>query len=90
MTLEVLTPEEYFGNVLADLAVRRAKIEGHVKRREIQVIDAVVPLAEMFGYATALRNMTQGRAVFTMQFSKYEKVTEQVAKKLLEKMGLAA
>ena len=90
MTLEVLTPEEYFGNVLADLAVRRAKIEGHVKRREIQVIDAVVPLAEMFGYATALRNMTQGRAVFTMQFSKYEKVTEQVAKKLMEKMGLAA
>jgi len=90
MELEVITPEDYFGTVLSDLAGRRAKILGHTKKRDLQVISAHVPLAEMFGYATALRNMTQGRGIFTMQFSKYEIVSEEVAKKLLEKMGLAA
>ncbi len=90
MSLEVVTPEEYFGTILGDLGVRRAKIEGHEKRHGAQVIDSIVPLAEMFGYATALRNMSQGRAYFTMQFSNYIKVSEDVAKKLLEKMGLAA
>lgn len=90
MALEVITPEEYFGTVLSDLATRRARIEGHEKRVDSQAIKAVVPLAEMFGYATALRNMSQGRAVFTMQFHKYENVDKDIAKKLLEKMGLAA
>ncbi len=90
MALEVVTPEEYFGTILSDLATRRAKIEGHEKRIDSQAIKAIVPLAEMFGYATALRNMSQGRAVFTMQFYKYENVNEDIAKKLLEKMGLAA
>ena len=90
MALEVITPEDYFGSVLSDLGIRRAKIEGHKKRMTDQVINAIVPLAEMFGYATALRNMTQGRAVFTMQFLRHETVSEDVAKKLLEKMGLAA
>jgi len=90
MSLEVVTPEEYLGTILGDLGVRRAKIEGHEKRHESQVITATVPLAEMFGYATALRNMSQGRAFFTMQFSNYVKVKAEVAKKLLEKMGLAA
>jgi elongation factor G len=90
MNLEVVTPEVYLGSVLQDLATRRAKIEGHTQRKSDQVIDARVPMAEMFGYATALRNTSQGRAIFTMQFDRYEKVTGEVAKKLLEKMGLAA
>ena len=90
MDLEVITPEEHFGSVLGDLSAKRAKIVGHTKRLNTQVIKAIVPLAEMFGYATGLRNATQGRAVFTMQFARYERVTEDIAKKLLEKMGIAA
>ncbi len=89
MKLEVVTPDEYFGTILSDLSARRAKIEGHGKRHENTVIDAHVPLAEMFGYATALRNMSQGRALFTMQFSHYEVVTSEIFHKLLEKMGIA-
>ena len=88
MDLEVITPEEYFGSILSDLAVRRARIANHHKRKDAQVINAQAPLAEMFGYATALRNMSQGRAVFTMQFFNYQKVTEEVGRKLLQKMGL--
>ena len=90
MQLEVITPEEYFGSILSDLAGRRAAIEGHGKRGENQTISALVPLAEMFGYATSLRNMSQGRAIFTMQFSEYKVVSHEIAKKLLEGMGLAA
>lgn len=90
MHLEVITPNEYFGAVLSDLAGRRAKIEGHGKRNTNQVITAKVPLAEMFGYATILRNLSQGRAIFTMQFSRYKVVSHEVEKKLLEGMGLAA
>jgi len=90
MELEVITPEEYFGSILSDLAGRRASIEGHGKRGENQTISALVPLAEMFGYATSLRNMSQGRALFTMQFSEYKVVKPDVSKKLLEGMGLLA
>ena len=90
MDLEVLTPEEYFGAILTDLAARRAKVEGHEKKKDTQLIKATVPLSEMFGYATGLRNTSQGRAVFSMQFQKYTRVSEDIAKKLLEKMGLAA
>jgi len=89
MDLEVITPEEYFGSILSDLAVRRAKINNHQRRKDAQIISAQVPLAEMFGYATALRNTSQGRAVFTLQFLNYQKVTEEVGRKLLQKMGLA-
>ncbi|MDZ7371346.1 MAG: elongation factor G [candidate division KSB1 bacterium] len=88
MQLEVITPEDYTGAILSDLAGRRAKIENYSSRGGRQVISAKVPLAEMFGYATALRNMSQGRAIFTMQFSNYEVIAADVAKKLLEKMGL--
>ncbi|MBN1466858.1 elongation factor G [candidate division KSB1 bacterium] len=90
MQLEVITPEEYFGAILSDLAGRRASIEGHGKRGANQTISARVPLAEMFGYATSLRNMSQGRAIFTMQFSEYKVVSPEVSKKLLEGMGLLA
>ncbi|MBN1561250.1 elongation factor G [candidate division KSB1 bacterium] len=88
MQLEVITPEEYFGAILSDLAGRRASIEGHGKRGENQTISASVPLAEMFGYATSLRNMSQGRAIFSLQFSEYKVVSSEVSKKLLEGMGL--
>ena len=90
MKLEVTTPDDYLGPILSDLAGRRAKIENHGKRGNRQTISAHVPLAEMFGYATALRNMSQGRATFSMQFSHYEVIAKEVARKLLEKMGLAA
>jgi len=90
MDLEVVTPEDYFGTVLGDLVSRRARIVGHSMRKDLQEIKAEVPLAEMFGYATALRNMTQGRGIFTLQFLRYEKVNEEIARKLKEKMGLAA
>jgi elongation factor G len=88
MELEVITPEEYFGSILSDLAGRRATIRGHGKRGENQTIAAKVPLSNMFGYATALRNMSQGRAIFTMQFSTYTVVSKEVSKQLLEGMGL--
>jgi elongation factor G len=70
--------------------MRRAKIQDHTRKKSSQNIRATVPLAETFGYATALRNMSQGRALFTLQFLNYQNVTEEVGKKLLLKMGLAA
>ncbi len=88
MELEVITPEDYFGSILSDLASRRATISGHGKRGENQTITAKVPLSTMFGYATALRNMSQGRATFMLQFSTYTVVSKEVSKQLLEKMGL--
>jgi elongation factor G len=90
MDLEVITPDDYLGGILGDLAVRRAKIVDHTHKKDSQIVRAIVPLAEMFGYATALRNLSQGRAIFTMQFLNYQNVTEEVGKKLLQKMGLAA
>ncbi len=90
MKLEIITPEEYFGTILSDLSTKRAKISRHQQRGDVQVIDATVPLSEMTGYATDLRNMSQGRAVFTMQFYQYETVTPEEKKRLMKKMGLAA
>ncbi len=90
MKLEIITPEAYFGPILSDLSTRRAKIGHHQQRGDAQIIEATVPLSEMFGYATGLRNMSQGRAVFTMQFYQYETVTPEEKKRLMEKMGLAA
>jgi len=90
MDLEVITPDEYLGAILSDLATRRAKIQEHTHKKDSQIIRAIVPMAEMFGYATALRNLSQGRAQFTLQFFKYQNVSEEVGKKLLQKMGLAA
>jgi elongation factor G len=80
MKVEVITPEESTGEVLGDLSSRRAEIEGMEPRTPgLQVITAMVPLAEMFGYATDLRSMSQGRAVFTMEYDHYAQVTEQTA-----------
>src|SRR6266487_1936465 len=74
MSLEVVTPEEFMGDVISDINRRRGRIVGQEPRGNTQVIAAVVPLAEMFGYATDIRSRSQGRATFTMQFSHYEPV----------------
>jgi elongation factor G len=85
MDVEVVTPEEYLGDVMGDLNSRRGKIEGFSARKDAQVIKATVPLAEMFGYATILRSMTQGRAIFTMQFLRYSEVPKSIADEIAEK-----
>ncbi len=82
MFVEVVVPDLYMGDVLADLTARRGRITGMTKRREAQAIDAIVPLAEMFGYATRLRSLSQGRAVYTMQFHHYEPVPPAVLERL--------
>lgn len=85
MSVEVITPEEYLGDVMGDLNSRRGKIEGFTARKDAQVIKAIVPLAEMFGYATILRSMTQGRAIYSMQFSHYHEVPKSIAEEIAEK-----
>jgi len=79
MAVEVVTPEEYLGDVMGDLNSRRGRVEGLEPRGNTQAIRARVPLATMFGYATDLRSMTQGRATFTMQFDRYEEAPQSVA-----------
>jgi len=82
MDVEVVCPESYMGNVVGDLNQRRGKIHGMVPRNKLQVVSATVPLAEMFGYATAMRNLTQGRGVYTMQFAKYAPLPKDVSDKM--------
>ncbi|OPJ54898.1 elongation factor G [Alkalithermobacter paradoxus] len=82
--VEVVTPEDYMGDVMGDLNSRRGRIEGMEARMGAQVIRAFVPLSEMFGYATTLRSMSQGRATYTMIFDHYEQVPAGVAKKITE------
>ena len=86
MDVEVVTPEEYMGDVMGDLSSRRGKIEGLSARKDAQVIRAKVPLSEMFGYATTLRSMTQGRAIYTMQFAFYEIVPQSITDQIIEKV----
>ncbi len=86
MSLEVVTPEEYVGDVMNNLNGRRGKIQGITPRVEVQVIGAEVPLAEMFGYATDLRSMTQGRALFTMEFDHYRRIPEDLQKEIIRKV----
>ncbi|NJD64874.1 MAG: elongation factor G [Chloroflexi bacterium] len=86
MTVEVVTPADYMGDVIGDLSSRRGKIGGMMQRAQAQVIAASVPLAEMFGYATQLRSLTQGRAVYTMQFSRYEEVPKAKAEEIISKL----
>ena len=85
MSVEVVTPEEYLGDVMGDLNSRRGKIDGFSARKDAHVIKAHVPLAEMFGYATILRSMTQGRAIYTMQFEYYLEVPKSIAEEISEK-----
>nr|BCX00638.1 MAG: elongation factor G [Bacteroidota bacterium] len=83
MLVEVITPEEYMGDILGDLNARRGRIEGIQARPDAQVIRALVPLAEMFGYATQLRSLSQGRALYTMQFHHYQEVPKQIAEEII-------
>lgn len=83
MKVEVLMPEEYLGDVLGNINSRRGRIEGMDARANAQVIHAMCPLSEMFGYATDLRSRTQGRGTFTMQFDHYERVSQSVANRIL-------
>lgn len=84
MRLEVVVPKDFFGDVIGDLNSRRGRVEKTKDRREMKVIDAEVPLAEMFGYATTLRSLTEGRGTFTMEFDRYKKVPKNVAKEIIE------
>jgi len=88
MKVEVVLPEEFLGDVLGDLTARRGHILGMEGRRTSQVVKAFVPLMEMFGYATVLRSLTQGRATYTMEFDHYEAVPAVVADSIIHKKGL--
>src|SRR5512147_2406235 len=90
MEVEVVTPEEYMGDVIGDLNSRRGKIHAMNPRTGAQVIEALVPLAEMFGYATDLRSKTQGRATYTMQFAHYAQVPSSIAETIVTKAKGAA
>ena len=84
MRLETIVPEDFFGDTIGDLAARRGKIEETKDRVNVKVIGAKVPLAEMFGYATSLRSITEGRGVFTMEFDSYGRVPENIAQEIIE------
>ena len=86
MSVEVVVPEDFMGDVIGDISSRRGKVLGMDTRPAAQAIDARVPLAQMFGYATDLRSMTQGRATYTMQFSHYEPVPAAVAEGIIAKL----
>ncbi len=86
MDVEVVTPSDYMGDVMGDLSSRRGKVGGMIQRGEAQVIGASVPLGEMFGYSTTLRSMSQGRAVYSMQFSHYEPVPKSKADEIINKI----
>jgi elongation factor G len=85
MEVEVVTPADFLGDVIGDLSSRRGKIGGMTQRGDAQVVAADVPLAEMFGYSTQLRSMTQGRAVYSMQFDHYEEVPKNIAEQIISK-----
>jgi elongation factor G len=86
MNVEVVCPNDYMGDILGDLSARRGKIGGMTQRGEAQVIAASVPLSEMFGYSTKLRSQSQGRAVYSMEFSHYEEVPKSKAEEIMNKV----
>ncbi|NOQ45485.1 MAG: elongation factor G, partial [Desulfobulbaceae bacterium] len=86
MTLEVITPEEYLGDVINDLNKKRAQINGVEAERDSQVVNARVALSEMFGYSTDLRSATQGRATFTMQFDEFAEIPAKKAEVVIHKI----
>ena len=87
MKVEVVTPEDYTGSVIGDLNSRRGQIQGQDMRGNANVVNAMVPLANMFGYVSNLRSMSQGRATFTMQFDHYEQVPSAVAAEIQAKFA---
>ena len=86
MSVEVVTPEDYMGDVIGNLSSRRGKVEGMEQRGNSQVVRSQVPLAEMFGYATDLRSRTQGRATYTMQFNSYQEVPDSIAQEIVKRI----
>ena len=86
MRVEVVTPEEYLGEVMGDINSRRGKVDGMNQRKDAQTINASVPLSQMFGYATDLRSLTQGRAVFHMEFSYHQKVPHAIQENIIEQV----
>ena len=88
--VEVVVPEDYMGDVIGDLNARRGNIVGMVNRPDAQVITATVPLSEMFGYATKLRSLTQGRAIYSMEFSKFEEMPKHIAEEILSSVNVFA
>ena len=87
MKIEIVTPEEYMGDAIGDLNSRRAVIKEMSDRGNSKVVDGEVPLSEMFGYATAIRSLSQGRATFTMEFSHYQDAPQMVVDKIIESRG---
>jgi len=87
MKIEVVTPEDYMGDVMGDISSRRGMITGQEDRFGAMVINAKVPLSEMFGYSTDLRSATQGRASYAMEFESYEQVPSSVAAKIIAERG---
>ena len=85
--VEVVTPEDYLGDVIGDINSRRGQIQGTDSRGNAQVVEAIVPLANMFGYVNQLRSFTQGRAQYTMQFSHYDEVPANVAEEVKAKLA---
>jgi len=86
MSVEVVTPEDYMGDVIGDLSARRGKVGGMEQRGNSQVIRAHVPLSEMFGYATDLRSRTQGRATYTMQFDSYQQTPASIQEEIVRRV----
>ena len=84
MKVEVTTPDQYMGDVIGDLSARRGRISAMEQHGGLRIVQAEVPLAEMFGYATQLRSNTQGRATYTMEFSHYEEVPASIAETLVK------
>jgi elongation factor G len=84
MKLEVVIPASYLGDVIGDISSRRGQIDETKDRNDLKVIDAKVPLSEMFGYATNLRSLTEGRGTFSMEFSNYEKVPGNISQEIVE------
>ena len=78
MSLEVITPGEYLGDILADIGSRRAKVNNIEGKGDVQEIDVILPLANTFGYATALRSISQGRANYSMEFNSYQRVSTEL------------
>ena len=85
MDLEVVMPDEYLGSVMGDITSRRGTVKGYEPRGNTQVLNAAVPLAQMFGYATDLRSLTQGRAVFTLTFANYNVAPRSIQEQVVEK-----
>ena len=85
MKVEVVMPEEYLGDIMGNITARRGRVEGMEARGNAQVVRAMVPLAEMFGYATTLRSSTQGRGTFSMVFDHYEEVPKSISEDIIKK-----